>query len=81
MTDYGEPWAITGNCLRTRDDKHISVVPFHAMAGEQDPRYKRMVACVNALKGIEDPEEIPALLKAVHEHTAMIIAKANERES
>lgn len=78
--DYGEPWRVLFNggevASVTRSDVGRQIANVYDgrdyLAKESRPdavraNAHRIVACVNALRGIANPEALPALLALVHE--------------
>lgn len=58
MTDYGEPWHVDfedGRCVISHDG-------FEAEFEDDHEKARRAVACVNACRGIKDPEKVVPLM-------------------
>lgn len=74
MSDYGEPWAyVEAICRDDYDIPEIADVPGVVMVKANtggygvenaEDRTRRIVACVNAMQGL-DPSKLKGLLKAV----------------
>lgn len=56
MSKYGEPWYTVGNrIIASKNGFGISITD-----ATSDEWRKRAVACVNAMMGVEDPEQLMA---------------------